>query len=341
MVSIYTGQSPIEHGVEAVDRQLSEKHETLGKALERQGVQAAFFGVNPVFVVDRGLANGFTHWQAEVGWHAGRLNQAVFEWVEHSRNARQPTFLHVHYFDPHCPYIPPRGRTVSPPIVASGQLVPAERLDEMGGCYRIDHADGTPVRDLDVYFDRYDSELHVVDEAIDRLLNRLAEHGLLGPEDRLVVTADHGEAFWEHDDYGHSHTLWAETTHVPLVIWDHDGAGTIETPVGLTALFRDLHSVDVGTPIRPELGGPVVQSTKAAGVPWVAVIDNDERWLSDGTNAWMTNPISDPGDLALQTAALHPEPEALTQARSVATPAPPLSPSDEEREQLRALGYSL
>ena len=341
MVSIYTGLSPIEHGVEAVDRQLSNKHETLGRALQQQGVQAAFFGVNPVFVVDRGLADGFIHWQAEVGWHAGRINQAVFEWVEQHRDASQPTFLHVHYFDPHCPYIPPNGHTVTPAIVPSDQLVPEDRLEEMGGCYRIDGADGTPVRDLDVYFDRYDRELHVVDGAIDRLLDRLAEYGLLGPEDRLVVTADHGEAFWEHDDYGHSHTLWAETTRVPLIIWDHDGAGTVETPAGLTALYQGLRSADAGTPIRPELGGPVVQSTKAAGVPWVAVIDKDKRWLSDGTRAWTTSPITDPHDRAMQPVALHPEPEALTHERAQAEAAPALSPSDEERELLRALGYSL
>ena len=73
MVSIYTGLSPIEHGVEAVDRQLSNN--TRPWAGRLQGC-AAFFGVNPVFVVTgpRGRVHPL---QAEVGWHAGRINRRL------------------------------------------------------------------------------------------------------------------------------------------------------------------------------------------------------------------------------------------------------------------------
>ncbi|HCH64663.1 MAG TPA: hypothetical protein DFR83_17785 [Deltaproteobacteria bacterium] len=340
IVSIYTGRSPLEHGVESIDRQLSTEQETIGQLLNDNGVQSAFFGVNPVFVVDRGLADGFDHWQAEVGWHAGRLNQAVFDWVEHKRNPSQPLFLHVHYFDPHCPYIPPRNTSVEPPMLPTGRTVPENRLEEMGGCYRIDQADGTPERNLDVYLDRYDRELRAVDFALERLLQRLAEYGLVGAEDRLVVTADHGEAFWEHDDYGHSHTLWAETVRVPLVIWDRDGPGQVDEPTGLTHLFHGLRAKEHDAPIRPEQGGPIIQSTKAAGVPWVSVITPQQRWISDGTQAWSTHPASDPADLDLTAVSNASEPAPLRKARNAAQAAPPLQPNAEEQELLKALGYS-
>ncbi len=340
IVSLYTGRSPLEHGVEAIDRQLPSELPTIGMALAGQGVQAAFFGVNPVFVVDRGLAAGFDHWQAEVGWPAGRLNQAVFRWLDEHRQPQRPLFLHIHYFDPHCPYIPPQTIAVSPPIADSMRTVPASRLDEMGGCYRIDRQDGTPELDLDIYLDRYDRELRAVDQALDRLLQRLTERGILGPEDRLVVTADHGEAFWEHDDYGHSHTLWAETTRVPLIIWDADGPGLVETPTGLTGLTLGLREGRGAPPLHPEDAGPVVQSTRAAGVPWVAVIATGERWLSDGTTAWRTDPGVDPLDAATEVVSTTPEPDALVEARKQARVAPPLDPSDEELELLKALGYS-
>ncbi len=338
MVSIYTGRSPVEHGVEAVDRQVHPDIVTLGMRLAEQDVQAAFFGVNPVFVVDRGLARGFDHWQAEVGWPAGQLNQAVLNWLDQDRDPTRPLFLHVHYFDPHCPYIPPARVTVDGPAVPSSGSVPADRLAEMGGCYRLDEADGRPVLDVADYLDRYDRELRAVDIALDRLLERLGERGLTGPEDRLVVAADHGEAFWEHDNYGHSHTLWAETTRVPLIIWDRDGAGQLDTPVGLAGLFEGL-AASAGK-IRPEQAGPVVQATKAAGTPWVAVVEPDRRWLSDGTNAWRTHPALDPHDKALVPVDPTIEPEALRKARQLRILAPALSPNDEQREQLRALGYS-
>ena len=341
VVSLYTGLSPLEHGVEAIDRQLPASVHPLGVALERQDVQAAFFGVNPVFVVDRGLARGFDHWQAEVGWPAGRLNQAVLQWVDTSRAPTRPLFLHVHYFDPHCPYIPPRSSTVAPALTLTNTRIPADRLEEMGGCYRIDRADGTPEVDIDVYLERYDRELRGVDEALQRLVTRLAERGLTGPEDRLIITSDHGEAFWEHDDYGHSHTLWAETTRVPLVIWDSGGAGTVDAPVGLTGLTSFLREGPTAPPIRPERAGPTIQATRAAGTPWVAVIDDTTRWISDGTRAWKTDPRSDPTDAKLKSVSAQPEPNAIQQARAVAHPPSPLTPTPSEAELLRALGYTL
>ena len=40
----------------------------------------------------------------------------------------------------------------------------------------------------------------------------------------VIVTSDHGEEFWEHNNYEHGHTLYNEILRVPLVI----SGGTIE-----------------------------------------------------------------------------------------------------------------
>ena len=34
----------------------------------------------------------------------------------------------------------------------------------------------------------------------------------------IVITADHGEEFWEHGDFEHGHTLYDELVRVPLII---------------------------------------------------------------------------------------------------------------------------
>lgn|GEM_PF-2348143 len=338
IASLYTGLSPIEHGVHRVDQQLPVEVSTLGEHLHAQGVQAAFFGVNPVFVVDRGLADGFDHWQAEVGWSAGRLNQSAISWLDQHRDVSKPLFLHIHYFDPHCPYIPPDAVQVWPALTPTGRAVPANRFDELGGCYGISKPDGTPELDVDVYLDRYDRELLAVDDQLDRLLTRLAERGVLGPEDRLIVTSDHGEAFWEHDDYGHSHTLWGETTHVPLIVWDASGEGVVQDPVGLADLFVGLRSPR--GPVRPELhSAGIVQHTTAFGPEWTAAISASDKWMSDGTRVWTGSPTHDPLDTRVIEHDAAP-PAMLRNARARARSAPPLAPSDEERELLRALGYS-
>jgi arylsulfatase A-like enzyme len=53
---------------------------------------------------------------------------------------------------------------------------------------------------------------------VGRVLAALRRHGEL--EDTLVVvTGDHGEEFFEHGNLGHSHALWQELVHVPLLVW--------------------------------------------------------------------------------------------------------------------------
>lgn len=78
----------------------------------------------------------------------------------------------------------------------------------------------------------YDTALRFVDEQISRFTDWLRHQDLL-EESLLILTADHGEEFWEHVDWekryhpdprgfyglGHGQTLFDELTHVPLIIW--------------------------------------------------------------------------------------------------------------------------
>ncbi len=341
IVSMYTGLSPTVHGVDRIERRIPDQAPpTLGKVLHQAGYQTAFFGVNPVFSVDRGLAAGIDVWQAEVGWSAGKLNQAVFSFLD--RRDGRPLFLHVHYFDPHCPYTPPPDALgMVPPTTDQGR-VPAGRIHELGGCYGIERENGEIEDDLSVYFHRYDAELRSTDNALDRLLKRLAERGIVGNDDVLVVTSDHGEAFWEHDDYGHSHTLWGETTWVPLVIWaPWAPAGVEDRPVGLTGLYGTLLASigpTAGTTLADTALYGFSQSTRAGGRPFEAWLASGEKWMTDGASVWTSNVVDDPLDREAK-------PSERQRPRGSATerplPAALLEPTDDERARLRALGYSL
>ena len=78
----------------------------------------------------------------------------------------------------------------------------------------------------------YAGEMSYLDEHIGRLLDGLASRGIL--ENAIVViTGDHGEAFWEHGDHW-NHGLWVydTTVRVPLIFHVPGnegplGAGTI------------------------------------------------------------------------------------------------------------------
>jgi arylsulfatase A-like enzyme len=64
---------------------------------------------------------------------------------------------------------------------------------------------------------RYDGDVGFVDDVFGQLLAALTSRGLL---DRtiVIVTADHGEEFFEHGSWGHGHSLYNELLHVPLLV---------------------------------------------------------------------------------------------------------------------------
>ena len=66
-------------------------------------------------------------------------------------------------------------------------------------------------------WERYLAEVSLCDAAIGGLWDLVAERGL---EDRtvVIVTADHGEGFGEHNTRYHQSTVYEELVHVPLII---------------------------------------------------------------------------------------------------------------------------
>jgi len=67
----------------------------------------------------------------------------------------------------------------------------------------------------------YDEEIAFVDREIDRLLGELARRGVLRTG-LTILTADHGEEFFEHGGFEHGHSLFQELLHVPFVVWGRD-----------------------------------------------------------------------------------------------------------------------
>ena len=100
--------------------------------------------------------------------------------------------------------------------------------------------------------DLYDECLYGLDAELGRFLRELRAEGRLA-NTWVVITADHGEHFGEHDHFGHGSSLYNEQTHVPLVLippLGAEGTGTdcaarlrgrrVAVPVSLRDLPRTL-----------------------------------------------------------------------------------------------------
>lgn len=124
----------------------------------------------------------------------------------------RPFFLFVHLFDVHDPYTPPEpyfsmfDPDYEGPIDGRRVTSPDSPVHP-----------GMAKRDLERLVSLYDGAIRFVDTEIGRLLDRLDALGL-ADDTLVVVTADHGEEFFEHGQKTHRNQLYRESVGVPLLL---------------------------------------------------------------------------------------------------------------------------
>jgi glucan phosphoethanolaminetransferase (alkaline phosphatase superfamily) len=78
--------------------------------------------------------------------------------------------------------------------------------------------------DSTTFVNNYDNGILQADNYIERIFDWLDANGYL-QNSLVVITSDHGEAFGEHNKYGHGHALYEELLQVPLLIYDKGNPG--------------------------------------------------------------------------------------------------------------------
>ncbi|MFH1755192.1 MAG: sulfatase-like hydrolase/transferase, partial [Candidatus Latescibacterota bacterium] len=71
--------------------------------------------------------------------------------------------------------------------------------------------------DIQYVSNMYMGEINFTDSQVGRFIDRLKELGMYD-NSMIIITSDHGEEFWEHQQFEHGHTLYDELVHVPLII---------------------------------------------------------------------------------------------------------------------------
>jgi hypothetical protein len=66
--------------------------------------------------------------------------------------------------------------------------------------------------------DVYDNEVHFTDKWVGDFVDWIASQPF-GKQTAVIITADHGEGFGEHNHYRHAYELWESLVRVPLMIY--------------------------------------------------------------------------------------------------------------------------
>lgn len=147
----------------------------------------------------------FRYYQSFSGWPSVRGDRVVTKFLESLERSSSPYFGWIHLMDVHGP--------LQPKIVSEGGLSHGGALSQFRS-----HAK----RVSDVYDPqigaRYDSSVRYVDGQLGRIVQWLKTNEQWD-ETALIVTADHGEALYDHGIYGHAqHYTYDEVLKVPLVV---------------------------------------------------------------------------------------------------------------------------
>jgi arylsulfatase A-like enzyme len=287
--ALFTGLSDSAHGLVYDGLRLGAGHVTLADVLREAGYHTAGFYGGPYLHPTFGLDRGFELWQScmtkipdEVG--EGRLRQMaragtrtahqditgprtlaeVERWLE--TVDERPFLLFLHMWDVHYDYIPPQRYVDLFDPDWDGDMSFHFQNPEI-------HRDMHP-RALAHFIALYDGEIRFTDDILREIFARLDARGRF-ENAVVVITADHGEEFFDHGDKGHRRTLYEEVLRVPLIVRLPGGAAggrVVDDVVGLIDLMPTLLSlVDVPLP-RPVQGRDLTPLLRGESMEPVAML---------------------------------------------------------------------
>ena len=142
---------------------------------------------------------------------AERLVHDASTWLD--RQDRRPFFLWMHLMDTHVPYRLSARSAATAAAFPNPPFDPTPQFckDVVWGRVRLTDEGKRYMEAL------YNDEVRHADLWLGRLFDHLRR---LGQYDNalIIVSADHGEEFWDHGGFEHGRSMYDEVLHVPLVI---------------------------------------------------------------------------------------------------------------------------
>jgi arylsulfatase A-like enzyme len=355
-LSLLTSVDPGRHGGVDVDHVFNKSVPTLASLFRDAGYATRAITSHLYVSAAYGADTGFDQLDFRYDRKAADVADLALQALDQVGD--RPFFLFLHFYDPHTPLAPPaRTRALFP----SGYSGPRGGLLQH---FRKLTRETVPPGYVDHLLALYDAEIRSVDDEIGRVLDHLRFRGL--ERNTLVaVTSDHGEEFLEHGAWAHEKTLYEELVRIPLIVHGPGVSARRETAqVSLLDVLPTLLGW-AGLPVPTHAQG---RSLLGAVTPREAFGETDHAkdgtrklYLRGGQRGWKVILSLDREDGSLRrqewydlavdarerlsttpdAAAAGLDQRALARWREARAggPAPTVSLTPDQVQQLRTLGY--
>ena len=275
--SLMTGTWPHTHGAPRNGFVVAPDNVMLAETLVQHGFETA--GFVSAFPLSKrfGFDQGFEHWDDELSIDksarpgqfdqsqrsAEEVTNAAIAWLP-NQLADERLFLFVHYFDVHAPYVQPAPfdrMYREDGLRADGSYATIKRTRT-----ELRKKGSTPLNE--VLKRSYAAGISYVDHELGRLLDALAEGGILD-DAVVVITSDHGEAMDEHSElWDHGFTTFESSTRIPLIVRLPPGGPAGARPRALVS------NIDVMPSLLELLGVPIPSGVE--GLSFAAAFSAEE-----------------------------------------------------------------
>lgn len=356
--AIFTSLLPSHSGALANYRfKLSDEELTMAEILSDHGFATAAFNDGGLMAANYGFAQGFDLYDSTMvkSDFVTRITPAK-EWISQHRD--EPFFLFLHTYEVHLPLEPapeyvdlfePSYSGSLPDVIRPGQV---RKFNQ--GETEISQAD------LDHLIALYDASIRSMDGTFQDLIQFLKASDCYDSS-LIVFTSDHGEEYGERGRVAHhGATLHDEVVRVPLIIKLPDsldnGPQVVEAQVRSLDILPTVLEV-VGIPARPHFEGtslvgaalgedqiPLPAVSQIGGGRQVSLRHSPWKLIRKRRGTRLYNLCDDPSEsrnVQRRHKRAFDRLDSKLERMLAARPAKetPYKPTDEEIEQLRALGY--
>ncbi len=242
--SMLTGLYVSEHGVYGENR-LNRSIPTIAETLKAHGYQTAGFvnnsqvgelvgfekghdtfvevwkGVKPKSLLKKVFTRTGKVIREKFGYEdlgANRTNKLYGEWMKENYNHETPFYVFLHYAEPHNPLNPPRPYK-NKYIDRSSDNLDIGKIKKVAFNPLICFVEDLNLNQDEIEYLKslYDGEIGYIDSKIAEVIRMLKENNCYD-DTMIIITADHGEHFGEHDLWSHTASLYNEVLHIPLII---------------------------------------------------------------------------------------------------------------------------